>query len=284
MYGLSQPGMRRLAYGFWRYQEDQIAVATEMLALARESGIDHLDTADVYGGASGFGGSERLLGAIRGRTPDLLKGAIVATKVGIEPGVPYNSSSAYLLSACEGSLARLKVEHIDLLYIHRPDLLTHPEDLAVVLDRLVASGKVGAVGVSNFTVSQVEALSGFLGVSIGAHQLEFSATHVDPLFDGTLDQAMSRAIAVVAWSPLAGGRLAANRVVLDALERVGERVGASTTAVALAFLQKHPASVTPILGATNTAHLRECLKAGDVTLSRRDWYEIVEAARGARMP
>ena len=91
-----------------------------MIAVARENGIDLYDTADVYGGASGFGGAETLLGEVRKRAPKLLDGAVIATKAGCEPGSPYNSSPAYLKAACEASLKRLGVPRIDLFYVHRP--------------------------------------------------------------------------------------------------------------------------------------------------------------------
>jgi predicted oxidoreductase len=290
MLALSVPEKRRFAYGFWRYREDEIDDAVEMLVLARESGIDHFDTADIYGGSNGFGGSERLLGSVRARAPELFAGAVLATKIGIEPGSPYNSSRAYLTAACEASLSRLRVERIDLLYIHRPDLLTHPAELAEALDGLVAAGKVAAIGVSNFTPAQFDALSRFMKAPIRVHQLEFSAAHVDPLFDGTLDQVMAHGTAVAAWSPLAGGRLGAADVattpaisrVRETLQRISEHTGVPPAAVALAFLHRHPAPVTPILGTRKPERLRDCLKA--CTLSRADWYAIVEACRGERMP
>jgi len=290
MLALSVPEKRRFAYGFWRYCEDEIDAAMEMLSLARENGIYHFDTADIYGGANGFGGSERLLGAVRARAPGLFDGAVLATKIGIERGSPYNSSRAYLSAACDGSLSRLRVERIDLLYIHRPDLLTHPADLAQTLDELVSSGKVAAIGASNFTPAEVDALSQYMKAPIRVHQLEFSAAHVDPLFDGTLDQAMVHGIAVAAWSPLAGGRLggsdatpAISRVCVT-LQRISEYTGVPPAAVALAFLHRHPAPVTPIIGTKNPARLRDCLKAYDCALSRADWYAIVEACRGEKMP
>ena len=290
MLALSVPGKPRLAYGFWRYRADEIGAAVEMLSLARESGIDHLDTADVYGGPSGFGGTERLLGAVRERAPQLFDGAVLATKIGVEPGSPYNSSPAYLTAACDASLSRLKVTRIDLLYIHRPDLLTHPAELAQTLDGLIRSGKAGAIGVSNFTPAQVDALARHMKAPIAVHQLEFSAAHLDPLFDGTLDQAMARGIAVAAWSPLAGGRLDGGEAtpaisrVREVLKRISEHAGISPAAVALAFLHRHPAPVTPILGTRTPARLRDCLKASSFTLSRGDWYAVVEACRGERMP
>lgn len=289
MLGLSDSGKARFAYGFWRYRADEIAAATEMLSLVRESGIDHLDTADVYGRSGGFGGAEHLLGALRSRAPELFAGTVIATKAGVEPGTPYNSSSAYLNAACEASLSRLGVEQLDLFYIHRPDLLTHPYELAETLDELVRSGKIAAVGVSNFTASQVSALSNYLKAPLAALQIEFSAAHVDPLFDGTLDQAMEYNIAVTAWSPLAGGRLGATgapqlSLVHETLRHIGERLGVSPQAAALAFVQRHPASVTPILGTKTPARLRDCLKANALSLARADWYAIVEACLEKKMP
>jgi predicted oxidoreductase len=290
MLALSSPKTKRFAYGFWRYREDEVEAAQSMLSLARESGIDHLDTADVYGGPGGFGGSERLLGALRARAPGLFEGAVLATKAGVEHGSPYNSSPEYLTAACEASLVRLGVERVDLFYIHRPDFLTHPADLARTLDTLAAAGKIGAVGVSNFTPHQLDALSRHMKAPIQVHQLEFSAAHVAPLYDGTLDQAMGRGISVAAWSPLAGGRLGGADKT-GALERVREILnkfsalhGVPSTAIALAFLRKHPAPVTPILGTTSPSRLAECLKAANVELSRAEWYAIVEASRGEKMP
>ncbi len=289
MLSLSERGKKRLAYGFWRYAADQVDQATAMIALARENGIDHFDTADVYGRVSGFGGAETLLGEVGKRSPKLLDGAFLATKAGCRPGTPYDSSPAYVKSACEASLKRLGVARIDLFYIHRPDLLTHPADLAGALDELVAEGKVANVGVSNFTTAQVEALSRYMKSPIRAHQVEFSAGHVEPLFDGTLDQAMKKNFAITAWSPLARGGLgeagpAELAPVRHKLAEIAARYGTSPTAVAIAFLTTHPATVTPILGTTRPERLKDVLAGTQLTLTRREWYDIVEAARGARMP
>jgi len=289
MFGLSEKQDRRFAYGLWRYGADEVDAAIEALSFLRENDVCHFDTADCYGGASGFGGSERLLGAVRKRAPELLSGAAIATKAGVEPGSPYNSSGAYLKAACDASLKRLGVERVDLFYIHRPDLLTHPAELAGALDGLVEAGKIGAVGVSNFTTHQVAALAGFLKAPICVHQIEFSVAHIEPLFDGTLDQAMERGIAVAAWSPFAGGRLGEAgppelERVRGELKRIAEEHAAPAVAVALAFIGRHPAPVTPILGSKRPERLRDCLKARSLSLSRRDWYAIVEACRGEAMP
>jgi predicted oxidoreductase len=287
MLNLSDRTKRRLAYGFWRYGEEDFEQATTMLSLARESGIDHLDTADVYGGR--FGSCERMLGTLRKRAPSLFQGTVLATKAGCEPGSPYNSSSDYLKRACDASLSRLGVERIDLFYVHRPDLLAHPQELAETLDGLVGSGKVAAIGVSNLSVSQVSALAHHLRATIVAHQLEFSAGHVEPLFNGTLDQAMERGIEVAAWSPLARGRLGEDGPqelarVREVMATLAKKYGTTPSVIAVAFLLEHPAPVTPILGTKTPARLREALSALQVSLSRADWYALLEAARGERMP
>ena len=291
MLGLSEAGRRRLAYGFWRYGENDTEAAAAMLSLARGNGIDHLDTADIYGfnGSSGFGGAETMLGKLRRQAPSLFAGAFIATKAGCEPGTPYNSSVVYLTAACDASLARLGVERIDLFYVHRPDLLTHPHELAEALDGLVAAGKVAAVGVSNFTASQIAALTRHLRAPLVAHQVEFSAAHIAPLLDGTLDCAMERGMAVAAWSPLARGGLGEGGAaglarVREVLARIAEDHDLSPAAVAIAFLQRHPAAVTPILGTKTPERLRQAMAAATVSLTRAEWYAILVAARGERMP
>lgn len=277
-----------MAYGFWRFGEADLVAARDMLERVRDAGIEHLDTADIYGGREHHGSSERLLGALRSASPGLFDGAEIATKAGVEFGTPYNSSRDYLRAACEGSLERLGVERIDLYYIHRPDLLTHPADLAEILDDLVDEGKIAAIGVSNFTIAQIDALTRYLRNPIRAHQIEVSAAHVAPIMDGTIDHAMANKTQVLAWSPLAAGRLmgegadvAPVRTVLDATARTH---GVSVEAAALAFLMRHPAGIAPILGTTTPARLAACLTARDVSLTRSEWYAILEARLGGPMP
>jgi len=278
----------RIAYGFWRYARGEADAAMRMIETARAAGVTHFDTADVYGGGE-FGGAEALLGDIRKRAPSLLAGIEIATKAGVEFGTPYNSSKDYIAGAADASLRRLGVEAVDLFYIHRPDLFAHPEEVAGALDTLVAAGKAKAVGVSNYSPAQVAALRRYLKAPLTAHQIEFSALHVDPIFNGALDQAMEQGIDLFAWSPLAGGRLFAEgnaravrvRAVLDAYAK-GR--GLSTEAVALAFLLSHPSRPRPIVGTKTVERFSACLKALDISMSRRDWYAILEASLGEGLP
>ena len=205
-----------LSWGCWRLVTDDIPEARRRMETALSLGMNMIDTADVYGldwGGSAFGLSESIIGRVLAQAPGLRSEIVLATKGGIDPGVPYDSSPAYLESAIDASLKRLGVERIDLWYVHRPDMLTHPADVADTLARLVAKGKLATIGVSNHTVAQVDALMAHLpeGVPVAANQVEFSAAHLLPLRDGTLDQCMRDQRMAVAWSPLGGGRLAGQR-------------------------------------------------------------------------
>ena len=278
----------RLAYGFWKYGGDERATAIAMMEAAREAGIEHFDTADCYG-ADGFGAVEGLLGEIRTAAPSLFDGAELATKVGVEFGAPYNSSRAYIIAAVDQSLKRLKTERVDLLYIHRPDLLTHPRELAETLGAIVAAGKAKAIGVSNYTPAQARALGAYLKTPIAAHQVEFSAMHVVPVFDGVFDQAMAVDLKVYAWSPLAGGALLTDggdkaARVRAALGEAAGALGCTLGAAALAFVRSHPAGATPILGTKKPARLKEAAAASGLRLERARWYAVLQAAMGEALP
>ena len=278
-----------IAYGFWRYGAGDLDLALRMMGDAREAGVTHFDTADVYGGDSGFGAAETLLGEVRKTAPSLFNGAELATKVGVEIGTPYNSSRDYIRNAVDASLRRLGAERIDLLYIHRADLLAHPEEVASALDAAVTEGKAAAVGVSNYAPAQVEALCAYLNAPAAAHQVEFSVLHPAPLFDGTIDQAMARKIPLYAWSPLAGGRIFSGAAgaalrVRPLLEKLAGQKETSVDAIALAFILRHPARVTPIIGTKNPARLAVAIAARGVELTRAEWYRILEASLGRGMP
>jgi predicted oxidoreductase len=294
--GKSGLAVAPLGWGMWRFGGGDRASARRRVEAALEIGCTLFDTADIYGygGERGFGGAESLLGEVLREAPQLRERMVLATKAGITPPVPYNSSARYLLEACEASLRRLGVERIDLYQIHRPDLLAHPAEVAQALERLRSAGKIHSAGVSNHTAAQVDALCAHLPFDLAAVQNEFSPLVIEPLSDGTLDQAMRRGMAVLAWSPLAQGRLAASAgeapaeahvaAVINALDAVAARSGTPRSAVAYAWIMAHPARPIPLIGSQNPARIREAHAAYAVKLTREEWYRILVAARGARMP
>lgn len=275
----------------WRFSGDSIAEAQALVEAAFETGITFFDTADIYGfnGASGFGDAEALLGRVLKAAPHLRKAMVLATKGGIMPPIPYDQSRSYLMSALDASLQRLGVDHVELWQVHRPDILTHPQDLARTLEEMVKSGKVGAVGVSNFTHGHIAALKSALNIPLVATQPEFSPLHLAPLEGGLLDQAMEHDMAVLAWSPLGGGRIAQpgtnrERAVAAALDTVAQEFGVSRTAAAYSWIMAHPARAIPIVGSQQVSRIREAGDALKVRWTRQTWYDVLVASRGEKLP
>lgn len=282
-----------IAWGMWRLAENgrTPADAAKLVHAALDAGINFLDTADIYGfdGSAGFGDAEALLGEVLAAEPVLRERMILATKGGILPPLPYDQSADYLRKAIDDSLARLKVDVIDLWQIHRPDILAHPYEVARVLDDAVSSGKVRALGVSNFTKDQIAALNHFLGEKLATTQPEISPLRIDCFENGELDQAMMLGLTPMAWSPLGGGRLASpqtarDKAVADALDAVAQAQGVSRTVAAYSWLMAHPAGIVPIIGSQQAARIAEGAEALKVRWNRQDWYAVLVAARGERLP
>lgn len=282
-----------IAWGMWRLTAGNRPIS-EISHLVREvvdAGITLLDTADIYGftGSEGFGRAEELLGEVFAGDPSLRGRVVLSTKGGLRPPLPYDQSPEYLEGAIDASLRRLRVETIDLWQVHRPDILTHPAELARVLDTAVAKGKIRALGVSNFTVHQIAALRHFLETPLVVTQPEISPLRIDCFENGELDQAMMLDLTPLAWSPIAGGRLIApkderDRNVAAALDKVAEAAGVSRTVAAYGWLMAHPAGIIPIIGSQQADRVIEALGALSVRWTRADWYAVLVAARGKRMP
>ncbi len=280
-----------LAFGLWRYTDDDVANAQRILEAALDAGMNLVDNADVYGfdwGGTGFGRVEEILGSVLAAAPHLRDRMVLASKGGIMPPIPYDSSPAYLRSACEASLRRMGVEVIDLYQIHRPDMLSHPADVAATLTALRDEGKILEVGVSNHTPAQAEALAAHLPFPIATNQPEYSAVHLDPLRDGTFDACMRNGTAAMAWSPLGGGRLATGEGVrpelLGVIDALADRESVDRAAIALAFVLAHPAAPVAIIGSQSPERIAASTSALSVELSREDVYSIIQASEGAPLP
>lgn len=277
-----------MALGCWRWSGLDVSGARSLVETALDLGMTLIDTADIYGidGAE-FGAAEVLLGHVLDEAPHLRDQVVVATKGGIRPGVPYDSSASGLVAACDASLGRLGVDVIDLYQVHRPDLLAHPAEVAGALDSLVDAGKVRSVGVSNHTPAQTRALGAHLTAPLVSVQPELSAAHLDPLLDGTGDLAMAIDLAVLAWSPLGGGRLASGQGVpaglLAVLDDLARREEVDRATVALAFVLALPFRPVAILGTVHPERLREATRARSIHLDRGDVYRVLAAA-GVPLP
>jgi predicted oxidoreductase len=262
-----------------------------LLTTSLDLGITLIDNADVYGldwGGSGFGTCEEALGRVLEQSPQLRDRMVLATKAGIIPGIPYNSSAEYLVSACEASLRRMNTEYVDLFQIHRPDHFTHPLEVAAAFSSLYERGLARSFGVSNYTPEQTRALAAHVAVPFVATQPEFSAVHLNPMRDGTFDLCMTTNMTPLVWSALAGGRLATGDNVspdlLSVLDELATRESVSRSAIAIAFVLAHPAKPVALVGTQTPARLKELMKAGEVTLDRADVYRIVQASDGVPLP
>jgi len=300
---MSRIDLGKMAYGCWRLTDPQAVPVERRIKTALDAGLQLIDTADIYGfsdpsrgtiigGADkdGFGGSEALLGECLAKQPSLRGRMILATKGGIRPPIPYDSRHAYLTTALESSLRRLRTDYIDLYQIHRPDLLTDFSALAETLDGFISSGKVRALGVSNFTPSQIRALSAHLQTPLLTHQPEISLWATQAFEDGTLDICAELSLTPLAWSPLGRGTLLMStedvrmKAVQAALQACAEKYNVTSAQMALAFLLAHPIGIIPIIGTQTPDRITESARAIDIKLTREDWYGLYVARRGENMP
>lgn len=300
----------RLAYGCWRiaggWEPDRVTAediqaGKRAVLAAVEAGYTLFDHANIYC----VGRCETIFGDVLKETPGLRDRLVIASKCGIRfpddpfPGAPYryDSSGDYIQQACEESLRRLRVDCLDLYQIHRPDYLGDPHEIAGAFAVLLDAGKSKTFGVSNCRPSYLTALLKACPFPLVVNQIEISLAHQQPLDDGSLDQCLAEYITPMAWSPLGGGQLAdgAHRVLpsqegygSDALHKkldaLAAKHGTSRANIALAWLLKHPAKIVPIIGTTKPERIRDAAKSLDVKLSREEWYDLLVAARGQRLP
>jgi predicted oxidoreductase len=300
----------RLAYGCWRvagsWEPDKVTAESrkagrQAIAAAYDAGYTLFDTADIYCG----GETEQILGAALREIAGMRDKVVIVTKCGVRfAGDPdakapsrYDFSAAHIQQSCESSLRRLGVDTIDVYLLHRPDFLCDPAEVAGAFSKLHAAGKVRHFGISNFRPTLVSALRAACPMPLITHQIEVSLANLTAFTDGTLDQCLQEKMTPMAWSPLAGGLIGAgaNQLLpaqesykparfLPMLEEIAKERGISRTVIALSWLLTHPSQMVPVIGTTNADRIRELATAADVDLSREEWYRLLIAARGERLP
>jgi len=288
--------LSRLVYGMWRLGDDPDTSAGHVQAKVETclaQGITTLDQADIYGGYTAeslLGAAFRAASGLRDRVELVTKCDIVAP-VGRHAGARvkhYDTSPAHITASVEASLREMATDRIDLLLIHRPDPMIDPAATGGCLDALVASGKVRAVGVSNFRPWDFDLLQARMAQPLVANQIELSLLHRAPFTDGDLAHLMRHRRAVMAWSPLGGGRLfgdgAEAQRLAPALRRHADAHGTTPDAVAVAWLLAHPATILPVLGTNRLDRIAAIGDAGRVTLTRQDWFELWTLAAGREVP
>ena len=285
-----------VALGCMRMAKLDNTQVNAIIDCALENGINFFDHADIYG----QGNSERLFGEYLKSHPGIREKILIQTKCAIHDG-QYDFSKEHILRSVEGSLARLGVDYVDFLLLHRPDTLMEPDEVAEAFDALESSGKVRHFGVSNQNPMQIELLKTAVKQPITVNQLQFSVTEAGMVTSGmnanmknaesvmhdgsVLEYSRIKNITIQTWSPFQFGFFKGNFVdnedypkLNEKLAEIGEKYGLTKTGVAAAWIMRHPAGMQLIAGTMNPEHLREICKASDVTLSRAEWYEIYRAA------
>lgn len=281
----------RIIYGLWRLADDadtSPAHVRAKLDACLDQGITTMDNADIYGGYM----CEEILG--NAMTPELRDQIEIVTKCDIVAPVGryvdaplkyYDTSRAYLMASVEHSLRLMKTDQIDLLLIHRPDPLMDHHETGAALDELVNSGKVRAVGTSNFRPWDWKLLQSAMTNPLCTNQIEISLAEIGPFTNGDLAYHQRKSQPVMAWSPLGGGALMdADSPVGQVADDIASEHGVDRAAVAVAFLLAHPAHILPIMGTNNLSRIARIADALRVKLDRPSWYRLYEAALGNEVP
>ncbi|QTN00674.1 aldo/keto reductase family oxidoreductase [Sediminibacillus dalangtanensis] len=299
--GTSDLHTGEISLGCMRMDKLSSQDAANVIENAVEHGVDLFDHADIYGG----GKSEEVFANALKETSINREDIVLQTKCGIRGGF-FDFSKQHILDSVDGSLQRLNTDYIDILLLHRPDALMEPEEVKEAFVKLKESGKVRHFGVSNQNPMQIELLKKYLQDDLIINQLQLSLMFT-PMIDAGLNVNMQHDPAVVrdssildysrlnemtiqAWSPFQFGMFEGVFVGNDKfpelnakLQELAEKKGVTDSAIAIAWILRHPANIQPVVGTMNMQRLSAIAKASDIELTREEWYELYRAA-GNQLP
>lgn len=284
----------RIVYGMWRVGDDSDTSPAHVQAKIEaclEQGITTIDQADIYGGYT----AEAILGNAFGAAPSLRDKVELVTKCDIIAPAGryadrrikyYDTSAAHITASVEHSLRDMKTDRVELLLIHRPDPFMDHHETGKALDDVVASGKVRAVGVSNFRLDDWTLLQSAMSTKLVTNQVELSVLNYAPFLTGEVQWMQERGISPMAWSPLGGGGLFGQegQAAHGVLQRIGREQNVDVAAVAVAWLLAHPVKILPVMGTNSLSRIKTFNQANAVTLDRQTWFEILTAAQGHEVP
>jgi predicted oxidoreductase len=281
------PTFSRIITGVWKWSEAD--TNEHIIQTALDEGITTFDHADIYGNYS----NEAQFGNVLKRHSGLRNKMELVTKCGIkllsdkrpEHRIKhYDTSYNHIISSVENSLRNFGTDRIDLLLIHRPDPLLNPEEVAKAFSELKQSGKVLHVGVSNFTITQLEMLQSYLPIPLVTNQVEISLFQHRLLLDGLLDTLLNHRTGVMAWSPLGSGRFFHDLKKMKELEEVAGKYQASVPQILFAWLLVHPSMIFPITGSSKPERIKEAAHSIAIQLDRQDWFAMLKIVMGTELP
>ena len=305
-YEIPHTNMRQSAViqGCMRFKGMSSTEVEQIVNLCLENGINSFDHADVYGTAGMRGECEQLFGQVLKENPGLRDKVYIQSKCGICKSEQdyYDFSKEHILEAVDGILTRLQTEYLDALLLHRPDTLMEPEEVADAFETLHKAGKVRYFGVSNMNPGQVELLDRAVDAPLVFNQLQLSIAHC-PMIDtglsvnnripqavdyegGILEYSRLKAMTIQAWSPFQKGLFEGPFLTdwetygeLNAyIDQLAEKYNVTNTAIAVAWILRHPAHMQVILGTTNQKRIADACQGADITLTREEWYTLYAKA------
>ncbi len=292
--GKSSLTVPSIAIGCMRIADMEESALISHISYCMVHGLNFFDHADIYSD----GTCETIFGKAWKKTGCKREDMIFQSKCGIIPGIMYDLSAEHILRSADDILKRLGTDYLDVLLLHRPDALMEPEEVAQAFDRLEQSGKVRYFGVSNQRPSQIELLKKYVRQDLLVDQLQFSIPfsnmiaadmEVNMLTDGATDRDGSildychlNDITIQAWSPFQSG--SAKGIFIgdndhypklnQALRDLSEKYQTTPTAIASAWIFRHPAGIQLIAGTTKTGRLDEIIQGSEITLTREEWYRL----------
>lgn len=277
-----------MSWGVWG-KELTSKEQAEMINFCAENGNITFDHADIYGDyttEAAFGKAFIESGIEREEIQLISKcGIQYVGETRTNKVKHYNYSKDYIIWSAEESLKNLKTDYLDTFLLHRPSPLMQPDEIAEAITHLQESGKIIQFGVSNFTPSQVALIADEINVSV--NQVEFSLTQHTAMQDGTLDQMLQKKIQPMSWSPLGSffrEENAQTTRIKKALKKLSKKYAVSEDAILLAWLLKHPANVSPVIGTTNKERIKSANKALKVELELEDWFTLLTESQGHKVP
>ena len=275
-------------WGVWEKQFSKTEMES-MIHHCIENGITTFDHADIYGDYT----TEAEFGHALSSSTIKRESIELITKCGIQHLSDnrnnvvkhYNYSKEYIIWSVEESLKNLQTEYLDLLLLHRPSPLMDPSEIAEAITLLKAQGKIKDFGVSNFTASQMELIN--LRMDIDVNQIEFSLTQHSAMLNGTLDYMLSTGIKPMAYSPLGNVFKDDTEQTRSVHKQLGELMGkynATEDQLLLAWILKHPSEIIPVVGTTTKTRLQQALQATAIDMDLEDWFLILVAYQGYKVP
>ncbi|ANZ95418.1 aldo/keto reductase [Brochothrix thermosphacta] len=293
--GQSNLKVSDIALGCMRMSSLEISEAAKVLDASIAGGINFFDHADIYGG----GESEVVFSKAIKELNVSRENLILQSKCGITKQ-GFNFSKGHIVDSVDGILKRLDTDYLDLLVLHRPDALMEPEEIASAFNELEKNGKVRQFGVSNQNPQQIELLKTAIEQPLVVNQLQFGLKHTGMLDEGfnvnniyqgeqpsagLLEYSRREKMTIQAWSPLQYGYFEGVFIGHEkfpelnaALDKLANKYEVSSSAIAIAWILRHPAKMQVLLGSMNVSRIESMIKATDVYLTHEEWYELYKVA------